>query len=226
MSFDLYENNDQLLEAVNGVITKDELTDTRWLSEEELVEHYDNTQAKNTSDNVEVPYSTVINYLVKEINEATDTKMKNTLETLAYILLKEHEETEIVPTAIVERINKISSRELIKENNAVELTESKLKKGQKLYIPLAMNGKIFQDGGPQMAEDIFGAIEDNMSWDTEVTIEDVSYDGKMNAIVVDMLMPQEYDSKEVLKLGQKIADWDAERNYDTYILAPKKMFIK
>lgn len=122
MSFDQYEDNDMLLEAVNSVINKDELTDTRGLTESELVEHFDATQANNITASVDVEYGTVINSLIKEINESTDTKLKNTLETLCYILIKEHEETDIVPTPIVERVSKISSLELIKEET-IQLKE-------------------------------------------------------------------------------------------------------
>jgi len=155
MSFQIYEENDALLNAINGVIAKDAPTDTRWMSESELVERYEKTKAANIVATPEVKYGTVFNHLVKEISEATDTKLKTSLETLCFVLMQEHTESDIADTAVLERIAKILNRELIKESTSVEL----LKEASAMTVSFDVSKKL-GTYGDEIAEAVFDKLDE------------------------------------------------------------------
>jgi hypothetical protein len=123
MSLEMYKQNENIMEAMNKVVADDMITDTRWLTEEELLEHYEVVKSKNAIPSLEVEYNAVFNNLIDQISEATDTKLKNTLETLCFILIKEHKEDEIVSEDILSRLTKITTLEVIKEES-IEIFEA------------------------------------------------------------------------------------------------------
>jgi polyhydroxyalkanoate synthesis regulator phasin len=219
MSFEMYEKNDALMAAFNEVVRKDQPTVTSWMTEEQLLEHYDNVQKKNAVKSVDIEYRTVFNELVKQIQESTDTKMKNTLETLCFVLMKEHEETEIVSEDVLTRLSKISSLEVIKESS-VELFEAK---ASKVLLPLVIQGKLFQESGSELAEEIATAINEE-AINSKVTVESVSYDSDENSIIISTYGPA--DKNDLKELAIAVDDWYADNNYDTRLYESSSVKFK
>jgi hypothetical protein len=211
MSFEMYEKNDALMAAFNEVVRKDQPTVTSWMTEEQLLEHYDNVQKKNAVKSVDIEYRTVFNELVKQIQESTDTKMKNTLETLCFVLMKEHEETEIVSEDVLTRLSKISSLEVIKESS-VELFEAK---ASKVLLPLVIQGKLFQESGSELAEEIATAINEEAI---------ISYDSDENSIIISTYGPA--DKNDLKELAIAVDDWYADNNYDTRLYESSSVKFK
>lgn len=182
MDFEIHKQNDNMLDAIRQVYTNDMPTDTRWLSEEELMQKHQQTLTESAVKSIDVTYGEVFNSLVKEIAESTDTQLKNTLETLCYVLMKEHTEEDIVSESVLFRLQKISTLQVIRES-AVELISEAT--ATSVILPTTKNMGSF---GEDLAEVINQAL-DNEDIKFNFQVKDLSYDKAEPGFVITSTKP-------------------------------------